>query len=139
MNQKLVKKYRRLKKIGWVDAPVLIVAMALSILSGIFGLCFAKTVSMRVLFCFVLVGVPILEIFAYAKFEKYCAAVELKFKQMVKDNIMTADDVLKLGKEMGIDLFNLAVEVRCIKELGLEGVPEWCARDGVLPTADQIS
>lgn len=27
--------------------------------------------------------------------------------------------------------------IRCLNELGLAGVPEWCARDGVLPTAEQ--
>lgn len=84
MNQKLVRKYRRLKKIGWVDVLVLITFLALSILAGILGLAMAETIPMRVLFCFVLVGVPILAIFSNAKFEKYCIAVERKFNQMFK-------------------------------------------------------
>ena len=114
--------------------PILILILALSILAGIFGLVLTKKILMRVLFCFVLVGMPILAVFSYAKCEKYFAVVELKCRQMVKDNSLTADEVMKLVKEMGVDLFSLALEVRCINELGLPGVPEWCARDGVLPT-----
>lgn len=85
-----------------------------------------------------LVGVPILAILSYAEFEKYCIAVERKFNQMVKETLMTADDVMKLGKEIGVDLFPLALDIRCLNELGVAGVPEWCARDGILPTAEQI-
>lgn len=81
---------------------------------------------------------PLLEKVKHEYGDYFDAAFLLKY-QMVKDNFLTADDVLKLGKEIGIDLFSVALEVRCLKELGLAGVPEWCTRDGVLPTAEQIS
>ena len=46
---------------------------------------------------------------------------------------MLAEDILTLGREQGIDLFDVALEARCIHELGMKGVPEWCFRDGILP------
>ena len=50
------------------------------------------------------------------------------------DSRMLAEDILKFDKENGIDLFLIALRARCFNELGLLGVPEWCERNGELPT-----
>ncbi len=54
-------------------------------------------------------------------------------KKALFESKTLAEDILTLGKENGIDLFGVALEARCFHELGLKGVPEWCARDGMLP------
>lgn len=57
-----------------------------------------------------------------------------RFIAKLYDSNMSADAVLQLGKETGLDLFSLALQIRCIKELKMTGIPEWCFKDGVLPT-----
>lgn len=56
-----------------------------------------------------------------------------KFRKMLYDSNLSAEEVLQIGKAVGMDLFAIALDIRCKKELKLPGVPQWCARDGVLP------
>ena len=51
---------------------------------------------------------------------------------------LSADEILIMGNKLNIDLFGVAVSKR-VRELGLKGVPEWCVRDGVLPTERDCS
>lgn len=138
LDDKLVKKYRRNVKYNWVAVVTFLAIHSLAILLGIVGIACAETGTGRVIFCFILIGIPALAIFGFIKFERASKELKEKFEQMIKGSSMTADDVMKLGEELEISLFGLAVDIRCIKELGLPGVPEWCARDGVLPTAEQV-
>ena len=54
------------------------------------------------------------------------------------DSNVPAEEILELGRENKIDLINVAIKARCMNELGLRGVPEWCARDQILPTEEDI-
>lgn len=56
----------------------------------------------------------------------------------VFDSNVPAEEILELGRENKIDLINVAIKARCMNELGLQGVPEWCARDQILPTEEDI-
>lgn len=56
----------------------------------------------------------------------------------LENSTLTADEILQLGKEVKTDLFGIALSKR-VKELGLERVPEWCVRDGVLPVKSDLS
>lgn len=62
-----------------------------------------------------------------------------QFIARLYDSNLSAEEVLQIGNTVGMNLFSLALEIRCIKELKLSGVPEWCARDGVLPDKNQIT
>ena len=57
-------------------------------------------------------------------------------KELINSNL-SADEIMEFGKRLRTDLFSVAIEKRC-KELGLEGVPEWCVRDGILPQKEDI-
>lgn len=56
----------------------------------------------------------------------------------LENSNLSADDIMQMGQELKIDLFGVALSKRC-KELGIEGAPEWCVRDGVLPTAENVT
>lgn len=56
-----------------------------------------------------------------------------KLKEELFESKMLAEDIIALGKEHGIDLFNTALDARCFHELGMKGVPEWCFRNSELP------
>ena len=56
-----------------------------------------------------------------------------KFLANLYDSNLSADEVLQIGEKAGMNLFSVAADIRCKKELKMKGVPEWCARDGVLP------
>lgn len=56
-----------------------------------------------------------------------------KFVSSLYNSDLSAEEVLIIGKKEDLDLFSIALDIRCRKELKLNGVPEWCARDGVLP------
>ena len=68
--------------------------------------------------------------------KKYCKYGEKKIKELINSNL-SADEIMEFGKRLRTDLFSVAIEKRC-KELGLEGVPEWCVRDGILPQKEDI-
>ena len=65
--------------------------------------------------------------------------VEEKINKELMNGEFSADEIMQIGKELNIYLFGAAAWVRCTKELGMDGVPEWVARDGVLPTKDDIT
>ena len=88
---------------------------------------------MLILSVAVIVGVPVICFKLYFAFSKRKDKKIEELRKIIFDNVNTADEVLKLGKENDIDLFSIAMEVRCFKELGLKSVPEWAARDGALP------
>lgn len=56
--------------------------------------------------------------------------------ELLESNL-TADEIMKVGDEIKMSLFNVAI-IKRKKELGLESIPEWCVRDGVLPTAEDL-
>ena len=138
MDKKLLKKYKRVTRADTAVLISLLSISSLSILAGICGVFCASTPFMRVLFGFAAVCVPILSICVYMIFKKHYDSVKNKFFDTVRKGSLTADEVITLGSKNNLDLFGLALEIRCKKELGSEGIPEWCVRDGVLPTADQI-
>lgn len=61
-----------------------------------------------------------------------------KINDILLDNKLSADEIMSVGKRLNINLFSLALTVRC-KELGLSKVPEWCVRDSVLPTKKEVN
>ena len=62
-----------------------------------------------------------------------------KFIQSLKDSGLSAEELLQVGKATKTDLFSLALYIRCVEELNMDGVPEWCARDGVMPELPKTS
>lgn len=60
-----------------------------------------------------------------------------KIKSIVLESSLSADEIMSVGEKLNINLFSLALTVRC-KELDLSSVPEWCVRDGVLPTKKEV-
>ena len=59
---------------------------------------------------------------------------KMELEKALFESKMLAEDILKFGQENGIDLFLVALRARCFHELGLLYVPEWCQRNGELPT-----
>lgn len=58
-------------------------------------------------------------------------------KRDLLNSSLSAGEILEFGRRLNTDLFSAALDKRC-KELGLEGVPEWCVRDGILPQKEDI-
>lgn len=56
-----------------------------------------------------------------------------ELKKQLFESKMLAEDILVLGRENGMDLFETALAARCIHELGMKGVPEEYFRNGVMP------
>jgi len=132
MDKNIIKKYKKLTKSSLGILSV-VGGMVISFFAGIAGIIMFDSPVMLILSVAVIVGVPVLCFKLYFAFSKRKDKKIEELRKMIFDNVNTADEVLKLGKENDIDLFSIAMEVRCFKELGLNGVPEWAARDGVLP------
>lgn len=80
---------------------------------------------------------PVLALIAFfvSAFKKDKLETQL-YDALEKGNF-SAEEILLIGEKINVNLFSKALSVRC-KELGLESIPEWCVRDGVLPTKKDV-
>lgn len=65
--------------------------------------------------------------------------IERVFEELSNKGV-SALELYEIEKELDVMAYanSFVIEKRC-KELGLKGVPEVCARDGILPTEDMVS
>lgn len=133
---KFLEEYKKAASVERVyrklTLPLLIAEMVL----GVIGIVISAGTQIGWLLNLVMISFfafPIITIFFFF-FTQNIAYKKLKaLEKELFTSKVPADDILKFGKENGIDLFNVALDARCIHELGMKGVPEWCARDSVLP------
>lgn len=52
------------------------------------------------------------------------------------ESTLSSDEIMKIGETLNVDLFSVALDVRCLKELNMDRVPEWCFRDRILPDTE---
>lgn len=84
---------------------------------------------------FLVLPVLALIVFFVSAFKKDKLETQL-YDALEKGNF-SAEEILLIGEKINVNLFSKALSVRC-KELGLESIPEWCVRDGVLPTKKDV-
>ena len=132
-----IRKILRIKKLRNVCFSSLTVLL---IIIGIVGMIVTSVrgeFNYLPLFCVIGVVLPIalliISIIWLMKFDNGSERIE----KILLESKLSADEIMSIGKKFNIDLFSLALTVRC-KELGLSSVPEWCARDGVLPTQKEV-
>lgn len=136
------QKYKRLirrKKLLTIGYFAIIGLSFLAGLTGIIVVSVKNHFELLTLFVLLAIAVPaalwlIYLICLLAVKEKKREALD---SELENSNI-SADDIMQMGQELKIDLFGVALSKRC-KELGIEGAPEWCVRDGVLPTTENVS
>lgn len=140
-NSKYLKEYNKaeFKKKIWmkITIPLFVLAMLLCmtglVFSGVEHIDWLMNTSGVMMF--LLPFIPLL-IFVYVLFDVGKKYAELK-KQLFESK-MLAEDILALGKENGMNLFETALAARCIHELGMEGVPEEYFRNSVMPEKKDI-
>lgn len=135
------KKYKRLIRKKKVFACLFLVLIIGAFLTGLTGfiVCAVKNNdSMLVFFAVLGFAVPIVMLVAYlvATMTGKDKAKETLDSKLLKSEL-SADEVLKLGENLNLDLFGIAALKRA-KELGLEHLPEGCIRDRILPTKDDL-
>ena len=79
-------------------------------------------------------AIPVATLISFISIQQVTYKKFVALEKELFNSKVLADDILKFGKENGIDLFSVALDARCLHELGLIGVPEWCARNSELPT-----
>lgn len=129
----LCNSYIRAEKVFKVVSVILAVASFLGGLTGVIISSVNNDFSRFSSFC-ILMLVPILLFFTYLI--RLFTVSGRKYNQLIlslRESEFSAEEILQIGKETGLDLFSVALEIRCIKELKMESIPEWCVRDGVLP------
>ena len=135
-----MQKYRNLCRkyllTGRIVRTSVIGVCVISVLAGVAGIIISaiKNDFSNMSLYGVLLIIPIALLIGY--FIWFAAFDPKRYDRLIAtlyDSELSADEVLQIGNEVGIDLFSLALKIRCLKELKMKGVPEWCARDGVLP------
>lgn len=135
------RKYKRFLSMRKAIAIIYFAIMAILFLTGICGIIVCgmhNTDSFLALFIIIGLVLPIamwtiyLIIIAKGNDSKR----EL-LNQELENSSLSADDIMKMAEELKIDLFSVAIKKRA-KELGIEQIPEWCFRDGDLPTKDNL-
>lgn len=137
--EEFVKKYRRLlfRHRLFIVCYFSVVLLAFFVgFAGIIGCGIRNTESYINVYAVLCLVVPVLMVLIYL-----IATATGKDKKRdaldseLVNSSLSADEIIQIGNELKINLFGVAVNKR-VKELGLEYVPEWCVRDGVLPTAE---
>lgn len=129
----LCNSYIRAEKVFKVVSVILAVASFLGGLTGVIISSVNNDFSRFSLFC-ILMLVPLLLFIIYLI--RLFTVSGRKYNQLIlslRESELSAEEILQIGKETGLDLFSVALEIRCKKELKMKSIPEWCVRDGVLP------
>ncbi len=133
---KYYRKYRNLIVIHKTFIIGYCAIAALSFLGGLVGIiiCAIRNLDSLITVCVILtLVVPIVMLILYLVcFQWLWDKRYDRLNSELRSSSLSANEILELGKKLKRDLFSVAVDKRC-KELGLESVPEWCVRDGVLP------
>ncbi len=83
-------------------------------------------------------AIPLATIFSFLFVQNVTCKKQKGLEKELFDTKMLADDILKFGKENGIDLYLVALWARCFHELGWIHVPEWCEKDRIMPTINNL-
>lgn len=129
----LCNSYIRAEKAFKVVSVILAVASFLGGLTGVIISSVNNDFSRFSLFC-ILMLVPLLLFFIYLI--RLFTVSGRKYNQLIlslRESELSAEEILQIDKETGLDLFSVALEIRCKKELKMKSIPEWCVSDGVLP------
>lgn len=139
--EEFIRKYRKFIFVRRLFYIVCFGIMAVAFLGGLAGvvICSVKNDFSKFSLCMVIaLVVPIvlwiLFLISIARGKEKKRAV---LDKELEESSLTADEVMKLGETVKLNLFNVAATKRC-RELGLDEVPEWVVRDGVLPTENDI-
>lgn len=133
------KYYRKYKKLLIIHKIFIIgycVIAALAFLGGLVGIIISaiRNIDSLIAMCGILtLVVPIVMLILYLVCFQWLwdKRYDRMDSELCSSNL-SSNEILELGKKLKRDLFSVAVDKRC-KELGMESVPEWCVRDGVLP------
>lgn len=136
-----MEKYKGLcARYKWTDKFIRISVIAISILSLFSGIAVIINSAIKNdfshLYLFIILSL-VLPIALWVGYLIWLVAFDIKrrdkFMARIYESGLSADEVMQIGNEVGMDLFSVALNIRCIKELKMTSIPEWCARDEVLP------
>ena len=139
--EEYIRKYKKLIFTKNIYTGIYLSVMALAFLGGLAGIIVCGInnrdtyIMAYVALCIV---VPSAMWIVYLIF--LVASKDAKRKALdseLENSGFTADEIMQIGEGAGINLFNVALCKR-VKELGLKSAPEWCVRDDVLPTEEDI-
>ena len=141
INVKYLEEYKKAAFVERVYRKLTLPLLIVGIILGVIGIVvssgnsngFGLSLTIILMFAFPFITI-IFFFFTQNIANKKLKALE---KELFTSKVL-ADDILKFGKENGLDLFSVALDARCIHELGLKGVPEWCFRDSVLPGKEDL-
>lgn len=138
--EKVTAKIRKIQKARKLRERSFFVLMVLLVVIGIIGVIVTSVkgeFDYLPVFCIIGFLVPVvLFVLAMIGIVKIDDGSQ-EIKKIVLESSLSADEIMSVGEKLNINLFSLALAVRC-KELGLSSVPEWCVRDGVLPTKKEV-
>ena len=136
IDPKYLKEYKKAAAFERVCKKLIIPLLILEVILGVIGIVMSANSHNGFLLNWAMISffvIPFATIFVFTIPLRNAIKKKTALEKALVDSKMLADDILELGKENGIDLFNVALEARCLHELGLIGVPEWCVRDSELP------
>ncbi len=136
-----IKKYKKLlfmRKICTISYFMLMVLSFLAGLAGIITYGIHNQDAFLIASVLLCIAVPPVMIAIYLTVlvvgkDKKRKALDLE----LENSILTADEILRIGEALKIDLFYVALRKRA-KELGIDRIPEWRVRDGILPSKDDL-
>ena len=137
IDPKYLKKYKKAAACERVWKKLIIPLLILEFVLGIIGIVVSANSHNGFLLTLAMISffvTPFATFFVFTIPQINANKKKEALEKALFDSKMLADDILELGKENGIDLFNVALEARCFHEIGLIGVPEWSVKDRILPT-----
>ena len=147
IQNKYKKELKKLAFLRFIFTNTFFILWMWPILSGVMGALFiilayvTKSIKMQdfaviviTIIIFLLGVIMPFIIMIFNPYSKFCN----RFLDKLIDSGIDADSLLAFGTKYNIqNTFPRALELR-LKELGSVNVPEWCVRDGVLPTMEDI-
>lgn len=144
---KYKKELKKLEKLRYFFTNIFFIMWMWPILSGLSGAIFIVlayavniinlqdwAIVLIIIIIFLLGIIMPFVIMIFNPYSRYCN----KFLDELVNTGIDAETLLAFGTKYNIqNTFSRAMEVR-LKELGGAKVPEWCVRDGVLPTMEDI-
>lgn len=137
IDPKYLKEYKKAASFERVYRKLFIPLLILAFLIGPIGAIMSSIYLngfLTVLLSIAALVLPFATIFSLLFVQSITCKKQKALEKELFDSKMLAEDILKFGHENGIDLFLVALRARCFHELGLLYVPEWCQRNGELPT-----
>jgi len=131
----LVKVFNRKMKVRRVVTTALMTLFLLAFLLSTvaFVIMAAQRNNLMILWGVLSILFPVLCVVTFIVSQTLKEKMLKKLHEDLVTSNYSADEIMEIGDKTNINLFDVALEIRC-KELGLTEVPVWCIHDGVLPT-----